>query len=138
MDDGVEDAEAAIPEEGAVHTTERTFHRADVEAFHEAAGGDLLRHTEPAPEAADDTMVHAMLLGTVPSRIAGDIGVLTSGIAFQFHEPVFVGDTVTAEWETTEVEEGDERYDVTAEVTCRNQEDVVVLTVVIEGVVWKE
>jgi acyl dehydratase len=137
MDDPVDEA-TATPEEGAVHTAERTFHREDVEAFDEAAGGDLLRHTDPAPGESDDDMVHAMLLGTVPSQIAGDIGVLTSGIAFQFHEPVFVGDTITAEWRTTAVDESDDRYDVTAEVTCTNDIGDTVMTAVVEGVVWKE
>lgn len=138
MDDQVDDAATGAPEEGAVHTAERTFRRADVEAFDEAAGGDLLRHTAPAPGEEDAQLVHAMLLGTVPSQIAGDIGVLTSGIAFQFHEPVLVGDTIHCEWRNEEVEEDDGRYELTAEVTCTNDEDEPVLTAVVEGVVWKE
>jgi hypothetical protein len=57
---------------------------------------------------------------------------------FEFRRPVYTGETVFCVWTNESVEERDDGYEIAAEVVCKNEEDDVVLTADVEGVVSKD
>ena len=123
------------PEEGNVHTFERTFTHEDVEQFGEVSGDQQTIHTEPDEQGR--LMVQGLLTATLPTKIGGDLGVLARSMEFEFVEPVYTGERITCEVTTEAVEERDERYDIASSVVCR-REDGVVMRAGFEGLIWKE
>ena len=77
---------ATEPEEGDVHTVERTFTHEDVERFGEVSGDRQAIHTEPDDEGR--LMVQGLLTATLPTAIGGDLGVLARTMEYEFREPV--------------------------------------------------
>src|SRR6056297_1436093 len=93
------------PEEGDVFTVERTFTRDDVRAFAEVSEDTQPRHTEPDEDGR--LLVHGLLTATLPTKIGGNLEVLASRLDFHFQKPVYTGDTVSCEWECSEITERD-------------------------------
>jgi 3-hydroxybutyryl-CoA dehydratase len=74
---------------------------------------------------------HGLLVGSMLTEIGGRIGVLASHMDFAFKKPVYLGDTVTCRWTFTEI---DKKGRSTARVEFRNQDEVVVLTATVKGI----
>ncbi|MFC5368410.1 MaoC/PaaZ C-terminal domain-containing protein [Salinirubrum litoreum] len=118
----------SLPTPGETHSVRRTFTAEDVERFTALSGDDQSIHTEP--DEAGRYVVHGLLTATLPTVVGGDLDVLASHMAFDFHRPVYTGETVRCDWETTAVEPRDDatgagsdtetasRAEITAEVTC--------------------
>ena len=122
------------PEEGDVHTFERTFTHEDVEQFGEVSGDQQAIHTEPDEDGR--LMVQGLLTATLPTKIGGDLGVLASSMEFAFLSPVYTGQTIVCEVTTDAVSEREDRYDIACSVVCRH-EDTVVMRAGFEGLIWK-
>ncbi len=75
---------------------------------------------------------HGLLVGSMLTEIGGQIGVLASHMDFVFKKPVYFGDTVTCRWTFTEV---DEKGHAKAQVVFQNQDESVVLTATVKGII---
>jgi 3-hydroxybutyryl-CoA dehydratase len=75
---------------------------------------------------------HGLLIGSMLTEIGGQIGVLASRMDFVFKKPVYFGDTVRCRWTFTEI---DEEGRAKAEVEFRNQDEIIVLTATVEGII---
>ena len=124
------------PVEGETSTYERTFTVEEVRQFAGLTGDDQPRHTEPDEDGK--VMVQGLLTATLPTKLGGDNEVLARRMDFEFHRPVYTGEPVTCESTTAAVVEREDRYEMTSEVVCRNNDGETVLTATIEGLVWKE
>ncbi|MFB6123632.1 MAG: MaoC/PaaZ C-terminal domain-containing protein [Haloferacaceae archaeon] len=122
------------PKEGETHAVERTFTREDVRAFGEVSNDTQSIHTDPDEEGR--LVVHGLLTATLPTEIGGDLDVLARRMEFEFHRPVYTGDTVTCTWTNRHVEERDDRFELEVDVACR-RDDERVMTGTIAGLVWK-
>jgi acyl dehydratase len=120
-------------QEGETRTYERTFTEADVRQFAEVSGDTGRQHVE-----RDDRgrlMAHGLLTATLPTKIGGELNYVARTMTFEFHRPVYAGDTVTCETEMTEVVEGDGRTRLTAEFVCHDGDGERVLSGRSEGVI---
>jgi 3-hydroxybutyryl-CoA dehydratase len=75
---------------------------------------------------------HGLLVGSMLTEIGGQIGVLASRMDFAFKKPVYFGDTVTCRWTFTEI---DNNGRATARVEFRKQDETVVLTATVKGII---
>ena len=123
------------PHEGDARTFERTFAPEDVREFAEVSGDEQPRHLEPDEEGR--LLVHGLLTATMPTKIGGDLEVLGRSMTFDFLRPVYTGETVVCTMTIEEVEEHDDRYDLTASGLCEKEFDEVVMRGTVEGLVWK-
>ena len=125
----------AVPAEGDVYTTERTFTTEDVERFGEVSGDQQAIHTESDTEGR--LVVQGLLTATLPTEIGGDLGVLARSMEFEFLAPVYTGEHIACEVAVERVAERDGRYDIACSVVCRRAEEVV-MRANFEGVVRAE
>jgi acyl dehydratase len=123
------------PEEGDVYTYERTFTEEDVRQFGEVSGDQQAIHTEPDEEGR--LVVQGLLTATLPTKIGGDLSYIARTMEFEFHEPVYTGNTIRCEWMNESVEEREDRYAVTSSVACTNEDGETVMEAHIDGLVWK-
>ncbi|MDS0294860.1 dehydratase [Halogeometricum luteum] len=130
------------PREGDTHAVERSFSTEDVRQFASLSNDDQPRHTEP--DADGRLLVHGLLTATLPTEVGGDLGVLGRSFAFEFHRPVYTGDAVRCECVVESVEERDDRYDLSVDVTCTREngsengdDSTVVMTGTVTGLVRK-
>jgi acyl dehydratase len=123
------------PREGDTHRFERTFTPEEVRQFADLSGDEQARHLDPDDEGR--LLVHGLLTATMPTKIGGELEVLGRSMAFDFHRPVYTGETLTCEMEIESVAERESRYDLTAAVTCENEASESVMTGTVEGLVWK-
>lgn len=121
------------PTEGAVATIERTFTRAEVEAFAEISGDEGDHHLEPDGEGR--VLVHGLLLATLPTQVGGERNVLARTMSYEFRRPVYTGERVTCEVRTDHVAERDDGYEVRSVATCRNDGGETVMTAEYAGVI---
>ncbi|MFC7233441.1 MaoC/PaaZ C-terminal domain-containing protein [Saliphagus sp. GCM10025308] len=124
------------PEEGEVHTYERTFTKADVHQFGEVSGDQQAIHTEP--DEAGRLVVQGLLTATLPTKIGGDLSYIAKTMEFDFLQPVYTGDTIRCELTTETVEERDDRYSLSNSVVCTNENDETVMEAHIDGLIWKD
>jgi acyl dehydratase len=124
------------PEEGDVHTYERTFTKEDVRQFGEVSGDEQAIHTEPDDEGR--LTGQGLLTATLPTKIGGDLSYIAQTMEFNFLKPVHTGNTITCEWSNETVEEREDRYDVTSSVVCYNEDEENVMEAHIDGLIWKE
>lgn len=122
-----------IPEEGSVHTVERTFTTADVREFASVSGDTQPRHTDPGEDGR--LVVHGLLTATLLTRVGGDLEMLAHEMDLTFQRPVYTGESVTCEWRTESVEERSTGYWVTASVRCWNGDEEAVLRATVSGLV---
>lgn len=120
--------------EDAVQTYERTFTNSDVRAFADVSRDRQPRHLEPDEDGR--LMVHGLLTATLPTKLGGDSEVLASRMDFQFHRPVYTGETVHCRTEREQVTEREDRYDVVSSVEC-TVDGTVVMDGTVEGVIYK-
>lgn len=124
------------PEEGEVHTYERTFTNEDVRQFGEVSGDQQAIHTEPDEEGR--LVVQGLLTATLPTKIGGDLSYIARTMEFDFYKPVYTENTIRCEWTNKSVEEQEDRYTVTSSVVCTNEDDEAVMEAYIDGLIWKE
>lgn len=120
-------------EEGETRTYERTFTDDDVRQFAELSGDTGQHHVERDEQGR--LMAHGLLTATLPTKIGGELNFVAKTMTFEFHRPVYAGDTVTCETEMTRVVDGDSRTLLSADFVCHNQDDERVLSGESEGFV---
>jgi len=98
---------------------QRTFTEDDVRRFNQMSGDQGIHHV--APDQQGRLMVHGLLTATIPTKIGGDMNFIAREMKFQFHRPVFSGDTIECEVIVVELEAADHYTNVRTEFVCRNQ-----------------
>lgn len=104
---------------GQVVVWERTFTEEEVRLFGALSGDEGVHHIQP--DAQGRLMVQGLLTATLPTKIGGDLNVITREMNFQFLRPVFAGDTIRCEVTLKEYEPGEEFDRIVAAFTCANQ-----------------
>jgi len=118
---------------GDIISWQRTFTVEDVQAFSDLSGDKGIHHVEENQDGR--LMVQGLLTATLPTKIGGDINFIARELSFQFHRPVFTGDTVKCEVTLTELEVLDEKLALTTTWSCTNQHGKLVLTGSARGIV---
>jgi 3-hydroxybutyryl-CoA dehydratase len=116
-----------------VFTWERTFTETDIQQFSRVSGDEGTHHV--VADAQGRVMVHGLLTATLPTKIGGDINFLAREMSFQFHRPVFAGDTVRCEVTVVGLEETEQYTRLTSNWVCRNQHGQEVMTGSARGII---
>ncbi len=122
-------------EVGDIFTVERTFTEKDMLQF-----ADISRDYNPVHfderfakvKNFSECICHGLLVACILTEIGGQIGWLASGMYFDFQKPVYYGDTIRCDFKITEI---DDKGHAKAEVEFRNQDEIIVLTAVLTGIV---
>ena len=112
---------------------ERTFTADDIQLFNKVSGDEGVHHVTPDEQGR--LMVHGLLTATVPTKIGGDMNFIAREMKFQFHRPVFAGDTVRCEVTVAEFEPGEQYSNVRSDFVCRNQHGKEVMSGYAQGIV---
>lgn len=80
-------------------------------------------------------VVQGLLTATLPTKISGDLSYIARTLEFDFHKPVYTGNTISCDERT--VEEREDRYSITSSVVCSNKDEEIVMEAHIEGLIWK-
>jgi len=118
---------------GDVASWERRFTEDDIRLFNSVSGDQGIHHVQPDEQGR--LMVHGLLTATVPTKIGGDMNFVAREMKFQFHRPVFAGDTVRCEATIVEFEPAEQYINVRTEFVCRNQNGKEVMTGFAQGVI---
>jgi len=118
---------------GDVVAWERTFTEDDVRRFSNFSGDAGTHHLQP--DERGRVMVHGLLTATLPTKIGGDINFNAREMTFQFHRPVFSGDTVRCEVTIAELTETAEYQQLTSTWVCRNQHGKEVMSGRASGII---
>jgi acyl dehydratase len=118
---------------GDVVVWERTFTEEDVRLFARFSGDEGTHHLEP--DESGRLMVHGLLTATLPTKIGGSINFIARQLTFEFHRPVFSGDTVRCEVTIEELNETEQYTQLKSSWVCRNQHGKEVMTGRAQGVV---
>lgn len=118
---------------GDVASWERTFTEADIRLFNQVSGDQGVHHVTPDEQGR--LMVHGLLTATVPTKIGGDMNFIAREMQFEFHRPVFAGDTIRCEATIVRFEPAEQYITVRTEFVCRNQHGKDIMTGHAEGVV---
>ena len=108
---------------GETLSYERSFTTEDVERFAEVSRDEGAHHTTADEDGS--LVVHGLLTATLPTKLGGDIDFLARTMEFEFHRPVYTGQTVRCELTLDEVTEREDRYDVAGTYVCTVDGDVV-------------
>ncbi len=111
----------------------RTFSEDDIRMFARLSGDQGIHHL--VPDDKGRLMAHGLLTATLPTKIGGDINFIAREMTFQFHRPVFAGDTIECEVTLTEREPGANFINIASTFVCRNQEGKEVMTGQARGVI---
>lgn len=118
---------------GDIVSWQRTFSEDDVRLFNTISGDEGVHHVTPDEQGR--LMVHGLLTATLPTKIGGDMNFIARDLRFQFHRPVFAGDTVTCEVTIVGLEPAEKYTNVRSEFVCRNQLGKEVMTGHAQGVI---
>src|SRR5215216_1584836 len=105
-------------QEGDVISWQRTFTADDVQRFSQVSGDAGVHHV--LPDEQGRLMVQGLLTATLPTKIGGDMNFIARELTFQFHRPVFAGDTITCEVTLVELEPGEQYTLLVSTWVCRN------------------
>ena len=111
---------------GDVISWERTFTEDDIRLFGQVSGDEGAHHITPDEQGR--LMAQGLLTATLPTKIGGDLNFIARELNFQFHRPVFAGDTIRCEVRITELDEAGQGFRMAVSWTCRNQHGKEVLT----------
>jgi acyl dehydratase len=111
----------------------RTFTEEEIRLFAKLSGDEGEHHL--MPDAQGRLMAHGLLTATLPTKIGGDMNFIARELTFQFHRPVFAGDTIFCEVELIELEPAEEFLNVVSQWICRNQHEKEVMTGMARGVI---
>ena len=112
---------------------ERTFTADDIRLFNKVSGDEGVHHVTPDEQGR--LMVHGLLTATIPTKIGGDMNFIAREMKFQFHRPVFAGDTIKCEATIIEYEPAELYTNVRTEFVCRNQQGKEVMMGYAQGIV---
>lgn len=118
---------------GETVSWERTFTEDDIHLFNEVSGDQGVHHV--TPDDLGRLMVHGLLTATVPTKIGGDMNFIAREMKFQFHRPVFAGDTVTCVVAVVEFTPVEQYTNVRTDFVCRNQHGKEVMTGYAVGII---
>ena len=118
---------------GDIVSWKRTFTEDDIRLFSKVSGDKGVHHITSDEQGR--LMVHGLLTATLPTKIGGDMNFIARELTFQFHRPVFAGDTVTCEVTIVELEPAEQYTKVRSEWMCRNQDGKEVMSGHAEGIV---
>lgn len=118
---------------GDVVAWERTFTEDDVRLFSSFSGDEGTHHLQP--DERGRLMVHGLLTATLPTKIGGDINFIAREMTFQFHRPVYSGDTVRCEVTIAELTETTEYQQLKSTWVCRNQHGKEVMSGRASGII---
>jgi 3-hydroxybutyryl-CoA dehydratase len=111
----------------------RTFSEEDIRLFVKVSGDQGSHHL--VPDEKGRLMAHGLLTATLPTKVGGDMNFIAREMLFQFHRPVFAGDTIECEVMLTEREQVEGIINVASTFVCRNQAGKEVLTGHARGVI---
>lgn len=111
---------------GDINSWERTFTEEDIRLFGKVSGDEGVHHVTPDEQGR--LMAQGLLTATLPTKIGGDLNFIARELNFQFHRPVFAGDTVRCDVTITELEQAEGYMRMSVEWVCRNQHGKEVLT----------
>jgi 3-hydroxybutyryl-CoA dehydratase len=112
---------------------QRTFTEEDIRLFNQVSGDQGVHHVTPDEQGR--LMVHGLLTATVPTKLGGDMNFIAREMKFQFHRPVFAGDTVSCEATIVMFEPAEQYTNVRTEFVCRNQHGKEVMTGHAQGII---
>ena len=112
---------------------QRTFTEEDIRLFNQFSGDQGVHHVTPDEQGR--LMVHGLLTATVPTKLGGDMNFIAREMKFQFHRPVFAGDTVSCEAIIVMFEPAEQYTNVRTEFVCRNQHGKEVMTGHAQGII---
>ena len=118
---------------GDVISWQRTFTEEDIRLFARFSGDEGEHHL--VPDEKGRIMAHGLLTATLPTKIGGDMNFIAREMTFQFHRPVFAGDTIECEVTLTEREPAENFINIASTFVCRNQAGKQVLSGVARGIV---
>jgi len=104
----------------------RTFTEEDIRLFTRFSGDAGDHHL--VPDEQGRLMAHGLLTATLPTKIGGDLNFIARELTFQFHRPVFAGDTIICDVELVELEPAEQFTRVVTRWVCRNQHEKEVMT----------
>src|SRR5512141_2416136 len=111
---------------GDVKSCARTFTAEDIQVFNKVSGDEGVHHVNP--DAQGRLMVHGLLTATIPTKLGGDMDFISREMLFQFHRPVFAGDTIRCDVTIVDFQPSNEYDSLRVEFVCRNQHDKEVMT----------
>ena len=118
---------------GDIKSWSRTFTAEDIQLFNQVSGDQGVHHV--APDAQGRLMVHGLLTATIPTKLGGDMNFISREMLFQFHRPVFAGDTIRCDVTIVEYEPSEQYINVRVTFVCLNQHGKEVMTGHAVGVV---
>lgn len=118
---------------GDVTSWQRTFSEDDIRLFNKVSGDEGVHHV--VPDQQGRLMVHGLLTATVPTKIGGDMNFVAREMKFQFHRPVFSGDTISCDATIVELEPEEQHINVRTEFICRNQHSKEVMSGHAQGII---
>jgi len=118
---------------GEKRSWQRTFTEEDIRLFASFSGDEGVHHL--VPDERGRLMAHGLLTATLPTKIGGDMNFIARELTFQFHRPVFAGDTIACDVTLVAVEPAEGFTNVVSEWTCRNQNGKEVMTGRASGVI---
>ncbi|MCM3874235.1 MAG: hypothetical protein ND895_26395 [Pyrinomonadaceae bacterium] len=118
---------------GDVVSWHRTFTEDEIRAFARFSGDEGEHHL--VPDGQGRLMAHGLLTATLPTKIGGDMNFIARQMTFEFHRPVFAGDTIECQVTLVGLEPDDRYTRVTAQFVCRNQMGKEVMTGQTHGVI---
>jgi acyl dehydratase len=57
---------------------------------------------------------------------------------YEFHRPVYTGETITCVWTNEDVTERSDRYELSVSLSCTNGSGTEVMTGETDGIIWKD
>jgi acyl dehydratase len=118
---------------GDVISWQRTFTEQEIRDFARLSGDQGEHHL--VPDEQGRLMAHGLLTATLPTKVGGDMNFIARHMTFEFHRPVFAGDTIQCEVKLVEFASGDLYTAVVADFVCRNQSGKDVMTGQARGVI---
>lgn len=104
----------------------RSFSQEDITLFARLSGDDGVHHH--VPDEKGRLMAHGLLTATLPTKLGGDMNLIASEMLFQFHRPVYAGDTIECVVTLLEASPVDSYTRIDSEWRCTNQNGKVVMT----------
>lgn len=120
---------------GEVISWRRTFTEEDIRLFARLSGDAGEHHLQPDEQGR--LMAHGLLTATLPTKVGGDLNFIARELTFQFHRPVFAGDTIECEVTLVEMEPEEKFIRLVARSVCRNQHGKEVMSGEARGVIRK-
>ena len=104
----------------------RTFTEEDIRLFARVSGDDGEHHHVPDDQGR--LMAHGLLTASLPTKIGGDMNLIARELSFEFHRPVFSGDTIECVVTLIEATPGDGYTKIDTVWRCTNQHGKEVMT----------